>query len=903
MGRIASGEPEPEAIISSDPVLQVDGEIVDVSTYEIEPEGSDETQADRTLNAADVVPSPQRAIPVLEPIFASADPEFDGTSLLIGEAVGGASTSDANDTAIGESEGDTPNETDTSIAGEVPGVGPEPVYRGAAGSFAPEDQVIPQSRSSEDVDEAASSTSDTAVPADTTPSGEALPTGERPSASPLFFEPEMGIVLEIPPPDFDPCAGPVAGETPPPDCPPGTGATLLALHAPPIPRIFISRGHYLDATVPNGQTCPSDTAPAGDGDRAATAFSQSPLASLRVQYRPYGSDLEWTMVDVDPSSQSQIDEWNEWFSSTEFDPSWGIVPICFTIDADPEVTYEIRSVGVDLFDRIIEGELRILVADDRTTRPPTSAEVLAYSPVANVSAWTHTGGLVRFRTRSLPDPEADPTCTLTREFDPSRVLASNATPRPAIYDPDFDRLVVARIPMRTGERMLVCVDIFTDDGTLTPLTTDRVLLEAPTQQKPRIVLQGIRRIGDASIAHGLTFTSGGAATGRELDFCNRGLRMPTMPAGTTHVVEETLWECTLASSPLDSNGAADIPIQMWRSAGTEREILAELAIPIRGSDCRLGSCVQPREWFEIPIPLEPNTLCGVVFGSGGCDDTEELDGIAVVRVEYPIVEGAGGTGGSAVSLDSIDPDLPETPRLSRPEFVSSRTDAPFVSDGTLTFLSDRPLRVGVTTIERLIEEPCGDISPLPVATDFATEFSIDIAGFCAGVSYSFIVTAVDEAGTIFEIDTRSGFTIPAPRAEFDVRVDFLGGETVPRLGFIYGFNVVLDGQSPSDGFDFRAADRGVHMQCLGLDRTFMQSIGSAPVYLRGIDLDVVISFRITVTGEADCNGPSASGLGDVVLRGSFTREELASDEPLVLRTAGDQPIELMVTLNRTRSWR
>ena len=888
VGRVVRGAPSAPPAAASSTATDELGGVLQESDFDLD--GRDQ------VTAADIVPVPQRVIPVLEPVLVSMDPSA-GDELL---------------------EIDVP----TADAPRIPvgGSAAAPTYSGSTGSFAPADQVsrvltgadnaAPDSGSttadtpsttadtvSAPVDTAIT-TADTAIsPTDTDARGGSTgdvddEESESSPVPPLVFVSDLGIFLEIPPIEFDRCAGLVPGESPPDDCGPGVGATLLGLGTPPGPLAFFDLGHYLELTTPDGLTCPTDTPSAGAGQRAGTLFSHAPLSSVEAQYRPHGTDLAWTDIEIAPSSADEISWWMSRFATTEWSIDWGAAPMCFVIDADPEISYEIRGSGVDNFGQPVEAYLGILPADAPSLRPPTRATVTGVVPVANVTAWTHSGGMVNFRTRTVSDTDTDPDCLLARTADETLTFVSTSSaPRSAsIYDPLYSKLIGAHLPVPLGGRLLVCVDIFHTDNPLRPFVTDRVLVDAPTRQQPRIVLEGIRRIGDETIQSGLRVTSGGEAGARDIDYCNRGQVLPELPPGAAYPVDEVLWECgRVGSRPPDTDGDFEVPIQIWRPDGVGRTTLNEVAIPVRMNDCGREACDRPSEWYEIPFSSET--------GRAG------FVGIAVVRVEYPIVDGPASSDGGAVLLDQVEPALlAEQPRLTRPVATYFDTDSPFFQDVELSFFSDRPLRLGLSTFE-LFGEPCFEGVDVPLSDEFSEEFTIRVSNLCAGYAYGHIVHAIDEAGIEYEIRTAWGSVPRTAAAHFDTRIELLGGPDLPRLGFLYGPSVMVDGQNATFyWWEPFAAFTGTHVQCVGLDRTTLLQNGRPRIRLIGTTLDVAFSVEITTTGEDDCSGRSSSGLGVLTFEGSFTREQIASDEPLVLVSDTDQPLQVRITLTRTSDW-
>jgi hypothetical protein len=712
----------------------------------------------------------------------------------------------------------------------------------------------------------------------------------------------------------DPCAGIEPGTPTPEDCPEGYPATFdFALRTPPPPLLSFGRGHYLTAAFPNGRACPADTPAPDAGQAAVTLFSRTPLASAEIRYRRYGSSDEWQTLAVPPTSDDHVAWWMERFETIEYALEWGTLPICVNVPRDPAFAYELDSSGVDIFDQVVDGYSGIIPLDDPTERPPTRGEVVGLSSQAVVTAYSVDGGMATMRSRAVTGPEDDLSCGRGEEVEVQR--AAPSVPAPVgIYDPDYRQPWVGRIPVPPGGQLVVCTDIFPTDNRLRPLATDRLLLSAPTQERPRIVLQGIRRLGDATIQPGLVI-----AAGFDDDRC-AGFHRTTepIPPGRAQSVEQTIWECATTPLPVDRSGAVDVPVRVTRrvgagaSAQTREE---ELAIPIRLQPCfDPGGCDRPREWYEIPIPTADSRLCGSGFGSGGCGELEP-DGIAVIRVDYPVIAGSSDptapSRGTATLLDQVDATVADGFRFSieAVDFSPSPAGDPLDHDARLRLITDRPVRLEMSPVGWMppgeeVPPGCGDPTPVQ-GGELADTFVLEMTGFCAGVGYRFPFRASDEAGNVYEIDPFEAFWTPTVGAPMEVRVDLLGGPDTPNYGFIYRFGVSLDGQNPTAYWWDWTGSRGAAEGCLGLSGTTARSRGARPqvIYLRPTELTVQVRMTITTTGDTDCSGRSQTGLGELTFDGTFTREQLFSDEPLVLETGPDVPVPMRVTVTRVGDWR
>ena len=121
---------------------------------------------------------------------------------------------------------------------------------------------------------------------------------------------------------------------------------------------------------------------------------------------------------------------------------------------------------------------------------------------------------------------------------------------------------------------------------------------------------------------------------------------------------------------------------------------------------------------------------------------------------------------------------------------------------------------------------------------------------------------------------------------------------LPQFGWIYDFEMLLDGQSPTTyGWYNWTGSRGSGASCISLDNGVAQTYGADPrIEVRGGELNVRLRFLITTVGETDCPTTAASGAGPIELTGSFSASQIAAGEPLVLRTSPDAALQIRVTL-------
>jgi hypothetical protein len=926
VGRTLRGDSEPAPPVQAAPFLldeaadtpRIDG---DSST---EP---DELSADAEA-FADALPDPTRLVPVIAPVAVGFDDRI-GDELLALEPPGpnqfgpGASAGFQSPVIVGatpisdpspsqsarlDTEPTPPDTTDTDTDTEATDSDASDT---APAEDAASDSTVPARSDGEDIAD------DEGVGDDVADEGgdEGVDASDMPAGSSLWFidlfagfADRLGLIR------FDPCAGVEPGTPTPEDCPKGYGATFdFALRMPPGPMIFFGQGHYLSPTVDGGRACPADTTPPGPDEAALTVFSRTPLVSGDLRYRPYGSSLEWTTLPMPPSSGEETAWWTDQFDTIEYSPDWGTLPICFNVPRDPSVAWEMIATGIDVFDRVITSHTGLIPIFSPDQRPPTTGEVIGLSSVAVVTSRSVAEGMVEMRSRPVTGPDDDLSCDGTVDVTVSRAGRSGVIPI-GIYDPAYSTPWVARVPIPPGGQVVVCADIFPTSNPLRRTATDRLLFSAATQERPRIVLQGIRRLGDSTISPGMSIRAGFGG-----DPCSSWYRNedPIEP-GRPHPVEHALWECVSGPLGVGADGSIDVPVKVSRTVGsgagrTVRE--EELAIPIRLQPCSDPTgCGRPREWYEIPIPTASSQMCGTSFGTGGCGEPLAPDGIAVIRVEYPVVAGPPDAPvpgrGAATLLDQVEPTLGDTPRyqFQAIDFVPSAAGDPLDRDARVRLVTDRPLQIEMLPVESQppgIAAPPGCDAPAPASsTDFSDSFELEMSGFCAGVGYRFPFRATDEAGMVFEIEPYSAHSIPAIGAPMRVRVDFLGGPETPDFGWLYRFGVSLDGQNPTAYWWDWTGRRGTGDQCFALNGTTARSRGALQtIYLWPGDLDVEVRMTITTTGDTDCSGRSESGLGELSFTGSFSREQLFSGEPLVLESGPDLAVPIRLTVDVVGEWR
>ena len=735
---------------------------------------------------------------------------------------------------------------------------------------------------------------------------------------PYYFDPSFVGVFGLPGIFFDACAGATPGTPAPPGCPPGYAGTLGASgNLPPPPFMFGAAGHYLTARGDTSMTvCPTDTAAAGEGQTALTVYSQTPLASLQVEWRPYGTTQVPQSLNVEPATLPDLS--SAWVTQLEGEPyireAFGLIPRCLVIDRDPNQAYEVLLTAVDIYGReVVRNRDFVLLDANPSGRPVTSATLRGTRSTAVVNAWTTARGSVKYSTQvitDLADP-ADRRCGV--EVDPSAVHTIDGhSPEPrGVFDPKYTRLVTTNIAMPPGGLVLLCATIYDSNNTLRPLATDTLILRGRTQQRPVITLEGLRLNSGITVqANDLRATiqmPGEVATVN--DGCSGSWQNSTSLNGSVPL-EETLWECTEASLPVDATGYVKVPITLTRRIPRPAEdSIQSWGVQIQLDECDPGCPNRPTEWYEIPIPSASMVLCGRAFWESDESCPQPTDGVAIVRVAYPIIEG-DESGGSSTLLTSTDRTVTDPTAGEPTVFMTGHTE-PVGSDWldlttTLSVISDR----SVTISSIRLDDGMGDAGVGCAARDFpitlpaATEFEIPVQ-VCAGTSMRATARVTDAAGVSY--DKHLGF-IFAPRAlvpSLSTTVEFLGGADVPNFGWMYDFQILLDGQTPTGyGWYDWSGPRGTGRSCVALDGAVARNYGGAPwIYVNGGSLEVSLSVNITTGGETDCSETGADGLGIIEFNGSITMAQIQSGAPMVLTTPPEARLQMRITLTPGGTWR
>ncbi|MEN9646728.1 MAG: hypothetical protein RL238_3397 [Actinomycetota bacterium] len=753
------------------------------------------------------------------------------------------------------------------------------------------------------------------------PAGEAVPPPDTTSppadpTEPVPFDREAWFVLH---PDvlglewlrdlaFDPCAGATPGSAPADDCAPGYAATFDGAlgPTPPRPFMFVNAGHWPTGRTPGVRGCPS-APPSSDTTAEMMMTTHTPLAEAHFRYRPYGSTEAWVEYDIGATPDSEVAWWNEQLAGPAFDVIDSMLMTCFNVDHDPTIPYEYEAWGVDVYGRPVQQDAqpRILAADDPTLRPVATAEITGLSPVAHVKAWSPREGFVSFRWRYVTEGDSFSCDTAQRMPDSMLVGPIGGPTPPELFDLTYSRGFGAAVPMLAGQGVLVCADIHVDDNPLRTAFTDRLLLHAPSQEQPRIVLQSVRRAGDATIPAGIGVSAGDHVTTGTFGECDGGTVVPELAPGRTHTIETVVWECARAVVPVDRDGNLTVPLRVSRrldptSEASRRTI--EVAIPIHVTGCRVPEGCQGREWFEVPIPVERGGLCGSSFGLG-CETPN--DGILVFRVDYPVVAGPGGPAGLVTPLEATIPELPDVPVVAPVSYNVLRGSDDFHAGLEATVRTDRPVQITMVPIESPYNDELSQCSTATAVTStgFSEASTVRFDDLCRGRYYGFELQMVTEDGARFVRDhTEPGTTLfyrlSNASARTTVALQMLGGEGLADLGYFYGITVRLSGvQQTNYWWESTTTRQGTSESCLALNGTTFTPNGptSAPYYPD--EMLVEVSVEITTTGNGDCSGNARTGLGVVSFTSTLTPEQILAGETIVITSPEDSRLRMQVRVS------
>lgn len=831
--------------------------------------GAAETPADidgdGMLTPADLMPEPDRIIPVIAPTAVGTDP------------------------AIGDALADPPaGDPAASVAASGSAAAPEVI--GAIAAFDPiPDAPVPS-------DEPGST--DVTIEPTTEPSVVASPLASTSGRVDwLAFSSPINLLESIGPIVFDPCAGARRGDEPGDTCPAGYAATFDgAIATPPRPWIYVYSDHP-DRYGDNVRPCPARPEPTGL-QRPMTLITATPLAALQYRIRPYGSLDPWTEVDIGPTDPADVAWWNSEFARSVDEPFAQFLTTCFLIDRTADVPYEYVVSGTDIFGRFVELDRLNYLPQDNPGRPPTTAEVGRLDSVATVQAWTVREGSVVFRTRPVRGADDPFTCDGTTPIEPERVVPFlGATPIEILnlYDGDYERGWLTRIALVPGQSLLVCADILPDDNPLRPTATDRLLLTAPMHERPRVVLQAIRRFDTPTIGAERIYMQGGG--GSTSDRCTAAYTAPELQPNRTYVIERPLWECTIAPLPADSAGTITVPIRISRYLGSGRGYAhSEVAVRIQLEDtgCTEPAGCRAREWYEVPLPFERPGLC-----ADACPAPDA--GVAVVRVEYPVVPGAVSTDAVRL-LDEIVPPPPSgVPSILLDAFYTSTPGDRFRVDATYTVSSDRPVQLSMAARGPFLNPPGGPCDgPAAVTSSaFSSRSTLTIRGLCVGMSYDLVVLATDETGATYDLSGRLIDTMPDLEASVQAVLQIIAADD--EYGDIRQVEVDLNDLAlTASAWEMAYTNRrGTGGNCVQLvDTLFRQRDRDGQTARLNWGVNVLrVRLNIRRTGFVDCDDdPRVIVPGEVGFDTELTQEQLTSSRPIVLESPADADERFRVEL-------
>ncbi|MCE9621947.1 MAG: hypothetical protein K8R99_06355 [Actinomycetia bacterium] len=734
---------------------------------------------------------------------------------------------------------------------------------------------------------------------------------------PYVFDEIAARYVRFPVNAFDICAGSRAGTSRSVPrrigsrggCPVGFAGTLNGLFSWPTPFIRGEEGHHRTASHGTSQTCPASTPRAVGGQTPVTAFSSIPLTTLRAEWRPYRSSRAWISIDVAGTSTEHIAHWTAEHDAGIY-TSDALLPHCFLIDRDPEISYEVRLIGIGIDGATYESELFNLWRGG-VVRPPTEASIDELTPAVNVTSWTSAGGSVMFTTRPMAD-EDDTACG----------TGARATGAVTFDDPpgegpvaDYPRRVQVRINIQVGTTLL-CADIFDSSGT--PIGRDTLILRTPSLQRPVITLAGVRLNPDVSIpSSGLRVSP--------MSTCSHVWQNTTELTGSRVADLAVLWDCAAGAFSVDASGLNTIGVLVAREDSSGRFRESRRGIPIYVDACDPICPSRSTEWYELPIPTDQGEFCGGLdrYGFEGPECTT-FDGVAIVRVDYQTVPGATGTAGATL-LESES--LHDGPVLIVAATELGATDDWAAVDMTVHVHSDSTVTLVSATLDSVIPLAFGSVDPddLGCAGSVAheaattTDFALALA-VCAGTDYELTVNVVDDAGVEYELPLGLVPGIPSVVADsVTTTVDFVIAErpASPVFFDLYEFEVRLDGRSAFDGgLRWEGLERPPGGDIDGPFGTSIYLPGCNP--MAGVRASNARDVRVEVSGGAltvyapmsgdvydtgDCSRDGLIRMASEIVVVNYTLATLREGSPIVVNTrpvggvraAGDAQLRIMIT--------
>ncbi|MCE9621946.1 MAG: hypothetical protein K8R99_06350 [Actinomycetia bacterium] len=662
-------------------------------------------------------------------------------------------------------------------------------------------------------------------------------------------------------------------------CPVGFAGTLNGLFNWPTPFIRGELGYHSDGSGGISQTC-DEGAPTERPDRTAvTAFSSIPLTALRAEVRPHLTLRSWEVQFFPITSDAHTAHWTAEHEAGIFTTD-ALLPHCWTIDRDPDRSYDVRFVGTGIDGNEYQSEV-LTLRSDTVSRPPTLARIWPTLPGASVTAWTVPGGHVRLTTRAISD-DSDTSCAGGDEVDMSLFTTTDESPAHPVYE-DWPRRIQGGVMLSYGATLL-CAHIF--DASNAEIGTDTIVLRTPTVQRPVITLEGVRLNSgvtiDAENMYVATFGGG---------LCSNTYSNSAALTGAAATASYVLWDCGLEAGETESIGVSVGNLTPDPNRSFERSI--PISIDICDPDCPS----RPAEWHEIPIPPSDGERCGEREGDfpGECTTSA---GVAILKVVYQTTIGAPGPAGSATLVSS------DAPTERAPVIRVVSTDVgPTDNWGAIPAL----VNIESDNVVTLVDVETGTTGPdacaIPATFDGApsTHFTIGFT-VCAGTDTGFSVTVLDDEGFTYLIDVGEITGIPDVVSDaVHSTIEFLGGDA-PRFGFVSRFGATVDATSAALwGFNW-SGTAGTAPGCVSLDDA---------VYQSDIDPRVAIEtagqlyaegfFHVAGAGEDDCGDPSdAPFRPDYELYGLAPLSQLQAGEPLVFTTRPGVIYQVRITV--TGEW-
>ncbi len=731
------------------------------------------------------------------------------------------------------------------------------------------------------------------------------------------YDPLGTILAPYPVPVHDRCAG-AEPETPvPDDCPDGVGAVVLAQVTPPPANGQFVIGHRLvtDSATGEDDLCPTDTPVPAAGEVAMTMLTDVPIDSVLLHTRPFGANVNRSSNGISiGSSPSQIERWERLLGEREYSRSWGLTAVCFNMPhPDAAAAHELVGWGTDIYGRSVAIEGLVPPEQPLDRAPPTTGRIDATRSRGIVQARTVESGDVRFTSRFV-DRDDEMVCPTsgTRQdgFRGARSLRDTPLEPTSVYDPAFAHHFTADFDLPPGGHVLVCVAIHETTNPLhQPLRIDRLLLSAPTQLQPRIVVERIITSGDPGFEPSelvMSSTRSNRQCGRFFILDSR------VGPRTSFDVEETVYRCTTAR-PYLPGGAGILSVDLDVKRVVERNDRGEsiagtatVRIPVHLDDCRTSCPSRVSEWYAANIPTREVARCRSSRPASECPGIR-TDSTAVIRVDYRRVEGLPSYNGRVDVLDAAP--VPE-----RPDSAVVRLTTDFEPVGTLqrtlrvSLVADRPVRASVETIEETRPgfDSCHPGGESPMADEPAETIEIEIPGLCAGTRYELVLRVVDEAGV--ESQRRGGTVfVPVTAARFDTTVEFLDG---PPEGYsrIIGLEVGLNGSNATSYWWNGRSNAGFvgRGDCSLLGSLVLSSrgpaVGHEARFWGGVfEIDVVATIAPIRRGR--CDGETLRpGPFDIEFTALVDVDDLRNDEPIVVDTGDEFDVRLRVTLTRRSNW-